>query len=528
MSTMRAICTRRAASLDQADPHRGPQRREDPPLPLRAGRLACRSVAGHCLKLRERGVLEPATNVSRVPAGRGSGRAAEQGAADHSEGQPCRRPATGASRVSPRGLAGRFALRRRAGRWRRVEQLVGRALLLVRQGGVKRFERRHQPLQIVGFGLSEARRGAQTLDRVCWTLCCAFCITASIACGVLLDDFANWSNLRLLRGGNVELLLDIGELRLDRIVRPALFCAAPGFCPVGDGPVPVAGRFTVCAVALSAATPSDSSSMAPASARTRGLGRGLSRRSSAYGMDRILFACGGGRWTSMPASPNARVNHAREPVNDRPAALCRAYFPVLRPPRRPPCSRRPDCRRDWRTATIPAMIAASATYRRRTGIGRPRGMKIDLSGKRAVVTGGSRGIGRAIALGAAEAGASVSVCARGADGLAPVRDAIAAHGRHGARAGLRRRRPAGAVRLYRRGGRGARRHRHPGRATPRALAPPTTRPAGRAASMSICWVRRARSGRPCRHIEKAAAARSSIFPRSRGSALRRARCPTAR
>src|ERR1700693_1867977 len=55
-------------------------------------------------------------------------------------------------------------------------------------------------------------------------------------------------------------------------------------------------------------------------------------------------------------------------------------------------------------------------------------MKIDLSGKRAVVTGGSRGIGRAIALACAEAGAAVSICARGAEALDQVQGEIAAHG----------------------------------------------------------------------------------------------------
>jgi 3-oxoacyl-[acyl-carrier protein] reductase len=55
-------------------------------------------------------------------------------------------------------------------------------------------------------------------------------------------------------------------------------------------------------------------------------------------------------------------------------------------------------------------------------------MNIDLAGKRAIVAGGSRGIGRAIALAFAEAGAAVSVCARGAERLAATREEIARHG----------------------------------------------------------------------------------------------------
>jgi 3-oxoacyl-[acyl-carrier protein] reductase len=55
-------------------------------------------------------------------------------------------------------------------------------------------------------------------------------------------------------------------------------------------------------------------------------------------------------------------------------------------------------------------------------------MAFDFTGRRVVVAGGSRGIGRSIALGFAAAGADVSICARGATALAATCDEIAAFG----------------------------------------------------------------------------------------------------
>ena len=62
-------------------------------------------------------------------------------------------------------------------------------------------------------------------------------------------------------------------------------------------------------------------------------------------------------------------------------------------------------------------------------------MSLDFNGRRVVVCGGSRGIGRSTALGFAAAGAHVSICARGADQLEATRKEIAAHG-HAAHAGV--------------------------------------------------------------------------------------------
>lgn len=55
-------------------------------------------------------------------------------------------------------------------------------------------------------------------------------------------------------------------------------------------------------------------------------------------------------------------------------------------------------------------------------------MNLDFGGKRVVVAGGSRGIGRSIALAFAEAGADVSICARGTQALEATRAELAALG----------------------------------------------------------------------------------------------------
>jgi 3-oxoacyl-[acyl-carrier protein] reductase len=55
-------------------------------------------------------------------------------------------------------------------------------------------------------------------------------------------------------------------------------------------------------------------------------------------------------------------------------------------------------------------------------------MTFDFTGKHVIIAGGSRGIGRSIALGFAAAGAGVSICARGAEALEATRREIARFG----------------------------------------------------------------------------------------------------
>ena len=62
-------------------------------------------------------------------------------------------------------------------------------------------------------------------------------------------------------------------------------------------------------------------------------------------------------------------------------------------------------------------------------------MAFDFAGKRVIVCGGSRGIGRSTALGFAAAGAAVSICARGAETLEATRAKIAGFG-HATHAGV--------------------------------------------------------------------------------------------
>ena len=95
-------------------------------------------------------------------------------------------------------------------------------------------------------------------------------------------------------------------------------------------------------------------------------------------------------------------------------------------------------------------------------------MDLGLKGLRAVVTGGTKGIGRAAADIFAEEGESVAVCARNADEVKAAVKALKAKGVHayGAEIDVANKSRASEIRRRQRGG--ARRHRHSGRQRLRA------------------------------------------------------------
>ena len=124
-------------------------------------------------------------------------------------------------------------------------------------------------------------------------------------------------------------------------------------------------------------------------------------------------------------------------------------------------------------------------------------MDLGLAGKKAIVTGGSKGIGRAIADTLAAEGCHVAICARGQAGRGQRRGGAPGQGRQGVRAGARRHRPRGAGRLGRGERRGARRHRHRGRQRQRARHEPHRRGVLGPSSRSTCCTPCARSTPRC-------------------------------